>query len=91
VVFVGLAAPLIGTAKEIFFYALIEHVTAADITPGRLAPVEFSLPQRSTIAVPGTKDSVILHIDDITCGQLLVSLTSADDALLQAPTQSLAR
>ena len=49
-------------------------------------PIEMTVKQRSTTVVPGSDGAIRLTIDDITRGQVIVSLASKDGSLLLAPT-----
>jgi len=51
-------------------------------------PVEVTVPQRQSAALPGSNDSVFVRIGDITGGQALVTVSGADDKPL-LPTVSL--
>lgn len=41
-------------------------------------PVEINIRQRSTIALPGSNDRILITIDDITGGQVMMSLSWRD-------------
>jgi hypothetical protein len=45
-------------------------------------PVEWTVRQRSTSAVPGSNNSLLLTIDDITRGQVMVSLAKTDGSVI---------
>lgn len=49
-------------------------------------PVTLPVRQRSTTVVPGSADKLSLTIDDITRGQVQVSLSVADGAVVLGPT-----
>jgi Family of unknown function (DUF5329) len=49
-------------------------------------PVEMTVKQRTTTAVPGSDDAVRLTVDDITRGQVMVSLTNRDGGVLLGQT-----
>jgi hypothetical protein len=49
-------------------------------------PVEMTVRQRTTTAVPGFDGELRLTIDDVTAGQVMVSLAGKDGSLLLAPT-----
>lgn len=48
-------------------------------------PVTVSVKQRSTTAVPGTKDELLITIDDITRGQVIVSLVHKNGEAILGP------
>jgi hypothetical protein len=48
-------------------------------------PAEMRVAQRTTTAVPGTRDALRLTIDDITKGQVIASLATSDGASVLAP------
>ena len=52
------------------------------------APVEFQMTQRSTIALPGSDDRILITIDDITRGQVMTSVSWQDGNAIVA-TRSL--
>ncbi len=52
------------------------------------APVEFTAPQRSTTALPGSDGKVVVTLDDITKGQVLTTLSWQDGSEIVA-TRSL--
>jgi len=49
-------------------------------------PIEMTVKQRTTTVVPGSGGAVSLTIDDITRGQVMVSLAAKDGAVLLGPT-----
>lgn len=49
-------------------------------------PVQLTLAQRSTTEVPGSEGAVRVTVDDITRGQVGVTLLAADGTALLAPT-----
>ncbi|HEY3392085.1 MAG TPA: DUF5329 family protein [Lacipirellulaceae bacterium] len=49
-------------------------------------PVEMAVKQRSTTAVPGSDESLRITIDDITAGQVMVSLADKDGKSVLAST-----
>jgi hypothetical protein len=49
-------------------------------------PVEMTVKQRSTTAVPGSDESLRITVDDITAGQVMVSLADEDGKTVLAAT-----
>jgi len=49
-------------------------------------PIEMTVRQRTTTVVPGSGGAVSVTIDDITRGQVMVSLAAKDGAVLLGPT-----
>jgi hypothetical protein len=49
-------------------------------------PVTLSVSQRSTSAIPGSNDQLSLTIDDITRGQVIVSIANVDGGPVLGPT-----
>src|SRR5687768_16095098 len=54
-------------------------------------PVEVTVKQRSTTAVPGSDGRLLLTVDDVTRDQVMVSLAAATDGAAEAllPTRSM--
>ena len=52
----------------------------------RSLPVEMTVKQRSTTAVPGSDESLRITIDDITAGQVMVSIADKDGKSVLAST-----
>jgi hypothetical protein len=49
------------------------------------APIQFQMTQRSTIALPGSNDRILITINDITRGQVMTSLSWRDgNVILEA-------
>jgi uncharacterized protein DUF5329 len=48
-------------------------------------PVRVKIIQRTTEPIPGTDDRVLIHIGDITGGQVSVRIDSADGSILKPP------
>ena len=48
-------------------------------------PVEFQMSQRSTVALPGSNDRILIAIDDITRGQVMMCLSWRDGNVIVAP------
>jgi hypothetical protein len=81
-------------AKTIAVLALLvtlalawERPLSAAIRPAAFAspPISMCVSQRSTTTVPGSGEELRLTVDDITRGQVTVSLAGKDGALVLAP------
>jgi hypothetical protein len=49
-------------------------------------PIEMTVKQRTTMAVPGSDEALSVTIDDVTRGQVMVSLAGKDGNVVLAPT-----
>lgn len=48
-------------------------------------PVTLVIHQRKEASIPGSKDQIKIHLGDITGGQVMLSVTNADEDLLVDP------
>ena len=60
-------------------------VSVAGPPPVTGLPIDLTLRQRSTVPVPGSKDALTLTIDDVTRGQVMVTVGHRDGPPLLGP------